>query len=127
MQQKYIWMVVLFLVLVLILIQRRQQTGGSFAFIEELPCPKATASPAVVLLKKNAEAKKHTYYGHGIPLRPLEKGDGEFYSDPLPIVHNMPVDLTLNTHGLPFSTDRGAIAANSHAIEDYFFPLPQQS
>ena len=101
------------------------QSGGAFAFIGEeyqtdfpydgKPNPEAKNR----MVPQFRKTQGNTYYGNGIPLRDEPAGPMDLPA--LPIVHNMNVEIVPETNGLPFSTDRGAIAARSADITKFFF------
>ena len=108
-------------------VNSKQQNGG-FAFITNGPTeglPGCTLDgapnregPRIPFLSNIP--RSHVYQGFGIPLPHEDREMGPFDLPPFHIAHNMNPEVVLNTPGLPFSTDRGAIAVNSEAIEDYF-------
>ncbi len=60
-----------------------------------------------------ADKKQITYYGHGIPLRPVEPGP--MYGEPLKLPHNTDLAVRPECCPSPYSTDRGCLCG---AIED---------
>ena len=115
------------LLLALLLKSPRTQRGGSgrpFSMLEEKEMggileqeggpswsgrenPKNTERPVFM-----ADKNPITYYGHGIPLVPVEPGP---ILDPMKIVHNSGLAVRPECCPSPYSTDRGCVCG---AIED---------
>jgi hypothetical protein len=121
---------VIFLIILLILLAglRRvssAQTGGTvmgpFKTLSENEMDgvpgswsgKPTASGAGTRPILVADKNPITYYGHGIPLRPVEPGPMD--RDPLMLPHNTDLAVRPECCPSPYSTDRGCLCG---AIED---------
>ncbi len=124
---------VLIIILVLLIIrpvQGQMQQGGSlnapFSLLtskemDGIPSlagkvnPKNESRP--VMGKDQSKGPAMTYYGHGIPLRPVEPGP---LLDPLKIVHNAGIAVKPECCPSPYSYDNGCLCG---ALEDITMSL----
>ena len=117
--ETYVIMALIIFILILTIYRHDVQTGGKpFKELSETEMEGVVGSWANKENPKNPArpgiytGKKITYYGHGIPLYPIEPG---VLLDPMKLPHNVNIDTSPSCCPSPYSSDQGCYCG---AIED---------